>query len=306
MALPGEGSPVTGPPGGPTRPVRLPTALPRGTGGLIVAPLAAEAVHRARLGADLRPEDLAAATGITAAQVLEIEAGFARTFDGAPDLLSALGRVASRLRLPHDSLVDATLQAWSSNYAEQAAQAEPTGPDAALSDTAEVTVPDPGRVPGERSPLTVTLWVAGAALVVLVVALLLTTTGIIGHHAADTPTTTSPATRPTAPAPASSSFLRAGSTSATAAGYAVAGTSYSVTVSTTGRSWVEIGPPSGPAKIAQILQAGGTVSLRATGPLAVQIGAGGTSVVVSAGGHHRTLTPAHAPFTYNFTLNPAG
>ena len=37
------------------------------------------------------------------------------------------------------------------------------------------------------------------------------------------------------------------------------------------------------------------------GPAQVQVGAGGTKVIVTAGSHSQTLTPPSAPFSYQIT-----
>jgi hypothetical protein len=85
--------------------------------------------------------------------------------------------------------------------------------------------------------------------------------------------------------------------------YDVTAPTFSVTVSTDRPTWVEAGASAnGPATFAGELAAGATKQLQANGPLWLQVGAGGTTVVVKAEGKViGTLQPALAPWQATFT-----
>jgi hypothetical protein len=78
---------------------------------------------------------------------------------------------------------------------------------------------------------------------------------------------------------------------------------YAVTVTTsTGRSWVSIGATGQRPAFASILGPNSAQKELLLGPSQVDVGAGGTKVVVTAGKRSFTLTPAAAPFSYDFQI----
>ncbi|MBO0713191.1 MAG: hypothetical protein J2O39_05850 [Acidimicrobiales bacterium] len=90
--------------------------------------------------------------------------------------------------------------------------------------------------------------------------------------------------------------------------YNVTSQSFSVTVSTDRPTWVEArAGASGPTTFAAELPAGATKQLQSNGPLWIEVGAGGTTLVVHAGGKViGTLHPTLAPWQATFTPTPAG
>jgi hypothetical protein len=85
--------------------------------------------------------------------------------------------------------------------------------------------------------------------------------------------------------------------------YKVGIAAYQVTVTTTtGRSWVSIGGAGQHPAFAGILEPNSSQKEVLLGASQVDIGAGGTKVVVSSGHRTSTLTPPSAPYTYQFQL----
>jgi hypothetical protein len=78
---------------------------------------------------------------------------------------------------------------------------------------------------------------------------------------------------------------------------------YAVTVTTsTGRSWVSIGAVGHQPSFASIVPSNSSHKEILLGPSAVDVGAGGTKVIVNSGQRTSTLIPASAPFTYHFVI----
>ncbi len=78
---------------------------------------------------------------------------------------------------------------------------------------------------------------------------------------------------------------------------------YAVTVTTsTGRSWVSIGAAGQRPAFAGILAPNASQKEVMLGPSQVDVGAGGTKVVVTSGKRTFTLTPVSAPFSYSFLI----
>ena len=78
---------------------------------------------------------------------------------------------------------------------------------------------------------------------------------------------------------------------------------YAVTVTTsTGRSWVSIGAAGHSPAFAGIVAPNGSKKAVLLGPSTVDVGAGGTKVIVTSGHRTFTLTPASAPFRYQFVV----
>jgi hypothetical protein len=97
-------------------------------------------------------------------------------------------------------------------------------------------------------------------------------------------------------------LLTATGTGAGTANYTIDITAYQVTVTTTtGRSWVSIGIVGQKPIYAGILAPASSQREILLGPSQVDVGAGGTKVVVTSGKRSVTLTPLSAPFSYQFT-----
>ena len=78
---------------------------------------------------------------------------------------------------------------------------------------------------------------------------------------------------------------------------------YAVTVTTsTGRSWVSIGATGQHPAFAGILNPNSSQKELLLGPATVDVGAGGTKVIVTSGQRTQTLTPVAAPFSYSFII----
>jgi hypothetical protein len=78
---------------------------------------------------------------------------------------------------------------------------------------------------------------------------------------------------------------------------------YAVTVTTsTGRSWVSIGAVGQRPVFASILEPNSSQKELLLGPSTVDVGAGGTKVIVTSGARSFTLTPVAAPFSYSFLI----
>jgi hypothetical protein len=78
---------------------------------------------------------------------------------------------------------------------------------------------------------------------------------------------------------------------------------YTVTVNTTtGRSWVSIGVTGQTPAFEGIVNANSSQKELVLGSSQVDVGAGGTSVVVTSGRRSANLTPPSAPFSYQFLV----
>ncbi len=85
------------------------------------------------------------------------------------------------------------------------------------------------------------------------------------------------------------------------ASYRVAGEPFQVTVTSDRASWVQMGAPGGTPSFAGFVEPGSPRSFTVHAPLSLLVGAGGTTVKVSAGKTVSTLNPPQAPFTYDLT-----
>ena len=76
-----------------------------------------------------------------------------------------------------------------------------------------------------------------------------------------------------------------------------------MTVTTsTGRSWVSIGATGQHPAFAGILNPNSSQKELLLGPSTIDVGAGGTKVIVTSGQRTQTLTPVSAPFSYSFVI----
>ena len=91
------------------------------------------------------------------------------------------------------------------------------------------------------------------------------------------------------------------STGAGTASYRIDVGAYAVTVAaSTGRSWVSIGITGQHPIYEGILAPGTSQKEILLGPSQIDIGAGGTKLIVTSGHRSVTLTPPSAPFSYQF------
>jgi hypothetical protein len=157
-----------------------------------------------------------------------------------------------------------------------------------------------------RSPRLLRFAVAIVALAVIAgaVALGLVKAGVIDSSGnGGSPTTTPPTTHHVAAPPSRSPAVTQVSTGPGTATYTVNDAAYSVTVSTsTARSWISMGAPGQRPAFAGILSPNSSHKAILLGPSVLDVGAGGTTVTVTAGRQSTTLTPPSAPFTYQFQL----
>ena len=168
-------------------------------------------------------------------------------------------------------------------------------PDAGCSSSVE------SRVRAEKPPrfLCGSVWLAVAALLVCSAALVMVEVGLIGHSSGSRQL--SPRSLPMLQEQAS--LLREGSITLGQASYSVNASTYSVTVSTNRPSWFEVTPSPGLPVFAEVLEPGTIHRFTESGPITMQVGAGGTSIKVSTGYQTQSLMAPAAPFT--FLLSPA-
>ncbi len=173
-------------------------------------------------------------------------------------------------------------------------------------DTDKIPAVGRGRGPGRSGSgrwLRVAVVLVAIAVLAAGAALGLVKSGVIGNGngngsgTSGAPTTHHPrSTSTTAP------LLTAAGTGSGTANYTIAIPAYQVTVTTTtGRSWVSIGIVGQKPVFAGILAPASSQREILLGPSQVDVGAGGTKVVVTADKRSVTLTPPSAPFSYQFT-----
>jgi hypothetical protein len=143
------------------------------------------------------------------------------------------------------------------------------------------------------------------ALVVLAAgaALGLVKAGVIDKSGTNTPGASQATQHHPATLPSKTPLLTPVATGSGTATYRVAIPLYAVTVTTsTGRSWVSIGAAGKHPSFASIVGPNSSQREVLLGPSTVDVGAGGTKVIVSSGRRTFTLTPLSAPFRYQFVL----
>ena len=160
----------------------------------------------------------------------------------------------------------------------------------------------PGR-PGSARWLRAAVILVALAVVAAGAALGLVKSGVIGSGngggsgtSATPPAHHGTVTNPKAP------LLTSEQSGGGSASYRIAVPAYQVTVATTtGRSWVSIGSLGQHPTFEGILEPGTSQKEILLGASEVDVGAGGTKVIVSSGHRSVTLTPPAAPFSYHFT-----
>jgi hypothetical protein len=173
-------------------------------------------------------------------------------------------------------------------------------------DTDKIPAVGKERTPRAAGPsrwLRVAVVLVALAVLAAGAALGLVKAGVIGKSTGNgSGTSGAPGTNHPAAPSTSSPLLTAAGTGAGTANYTVAIAAYEVTVTTTtGRSWVSIGIVGKKPIFAGILPPAASQREILLGPSQVDLGAGGTKVVVTSGKRSVTLTPASAPFSYQFT-----
>ena len=157
------------------------------------------------------------------------------------------------------------------------------------------------RTRAEKHPrlLCRSVWLAVAALLVSSATLGMVKVGLIGHSSGSRqfPPRSLPRLQ------SQVSLLKEVSTTFGQASYSVNASTYSVTISTNRLSWVELTPSQSSPVFAEVLEPGTIHRFTESGPIAMQVGAGGTSIEVSAGYQTQSLMTPAAPFT--FLLSPA-
>ncbi len=191
-----------------------------------------------------------------------------------------------------------------------------TGRQGRLFSDASPTYADTDQIPAVRHDgrnsgrprtsrlLRLVVAIVALAVVAGAVALGLVKAGVIDNsNNGGSPTTTPPTTHHAAPPPSTSPAVTQVSAGSGTATYAVNDAAYAVTVSTsTARSWISIGASGQRPVFAGIIGPNSSHKVVLLGPSVVDVGAGGTTVTVTAGRQSTTLTPPSAPFTYQFQL----
>jgi hypothetical protein len=172
----------------------------------------------------------------------------------------------------------------------------------AYSDTAPTPIVGRQAAPpvGSSRWLRVTVVIVAIAVVGAGAALAVEKSGVLTSTPAHTGSATPPPTHTTS-SPSAPLVTQIASGPGTAS-YTVAVQAYHLTVVTgPGRSWVSVGAVGQKPAFEGILEPGTSKDVVLLGPSQLNIGAGGTSVVVKS--NHRTVTlkPPSAPFSYNFT-----
>jgi hypothetical protein len=166
---------------------------------------------------------------------------------------------------------------------------------------------DRDRRPGAPRWLRLAVTLVVVAILGAAAALGLVKAGVIGGNSKNPGQSTSATTHPTTPHttnPVETNTLltAAGTTSSGAASYTIHQHAFGVTVTTSvGRSWVQIGVVGQRPVFAGIVPPNSSQKEILLGTAQVQVGAGGTKVIISSGKKSQTLTPPSAPFSYQIT-----
>jgi len=268
------------------------------------------ALNRARVEAHVETEELAIRSGVGRGEVAAIDAGLPVVVPGAGEFLTDLDRIAASLGLTGSELVEETLAQWAEAFARQMRPSAPTGEpltapikpmeSAGPQALAGTTPPYPKtyKQPGsghrsERRLRTAVLVIATLLVASLAVLAVVDTMGGSGVRVS------SPTVSPTR---SQRTLLSSTGSSPSGASYTSSIQSLSLSFVSSRQSWVEVTGTKGPPLFAAIVGPGTTSPLNAGLPVTIQIGAGGTKVVVSS--DHRTmdLVPPNAPYTYSVSF----
>ena len=162
-----------------------------------------------------------------------------------------------------------------------------------------------GAAVARRGParwLRVLVAVVALVVVAAAAALGLVKAGVIDKSGTGSPKA-APVTHHHAAAATKGPLVTQVTTGPTGATYRINIAAYEVTVTTsTGRSWVSIGSAGKKATFAGVMNPNSSQKELLLGPSEVQVGAGGTKVIVTSGQRSVTLTPTAAPFAYLFVV----
>jgi hypothetical protein len=175
------------------------------------------------------------------------------------------------------------------------------------------TYPDTDKIPAYRAPgpvragparsLRILVVLVAVVVVAAGVTLGLVKAGVIDKSRTGSPKATSTAQHHAKAAASKVPLVTQVSTGAGTATYQVDIAAYAVTVTTTtGRSWVSIGSVGKSPSFEGVLNPNSSHKVLLLGPSQVDVGAGGTKVIVTSGARTFTLTPVSAPFSYQFLL----
>jgi hypothetical protein len=145
-------------------------------------------------------------------------------------------------------------------------------------------------------------------LVALVVVAAAATLGLVKAGVIDKSTTGSPTAAPSSKHDTSAASSKVPLVTPVSSGngtgiYRIDIAAYTVTVFTSsGRSWVSIGAAGRHPTFEGVLAPNSSQKELLLGPSQVDVGAGGTKVVVTSGKRTSTLTPVSAPFSYSFVI----
>jgi hypothetical protein len=178
---------------------------------------------------------------------------------------------------------------------------------------ASPTYADTDRIPAVRGGparprparwLRVLVAVVALAVLAAGATLGLVKAGVIDKGGPSGTGTTQTTQHPTSAARSAAPLVTPVSTGSGTATYRVAIAAYTVTVTTsTGRSWVSIGTAAAQhPNFEGILNPNSSQKEILLGPSQVDVGAGGTKVTLTSGKRTATLTPASAPFSYQFLV----
>jgi hypothetical protein len=156
--------------------------------------------------------------------------------------------------------------------------------------------------PGAARWLRVLVVIVALAVVAAAATLGLVKAGVIDKSTTGGPSGT-PTTHHASGGSSNAPLVTPVSTGNGTATYQVDVAAYAVTVTTsTGRSWVSIGAAGQRPAFAGILNPNSSQKELLLGPSQVDVGAGGTKVIVTSGTRSFTLTPVAAPFSYSFLI----
>ena len=157
--------------------------------------------------------------------------------------------------------------------------------------------------PGPSRSLRILVVIVALVVVAAEATLGLVKAGVIDKSGTGSPKATSTTTHHAAAAASKVPLVTQVSTGAGTATYRVGTAAYVVTVTTTtGRSWVSIGAAGKSPSFEGVLNPNSSQKQFLLGPSQVDVGAGGTKVIVTSGEQTLTLTPTSAPFSYQFVL----
>jgi hypothetical protein len=156
---------------------------------------------------------------------------------------------------------------------------------------------------GPARSLRVLVVLVAVIVVAAGAALGLVKAGVIDKSGTGSPKATSATQHHAAAAPSKAPLVTQVSTGAGTATYRVDTAGYVVTVvTTTGRSWVSMSASGKSPSFEGVLNPNSSHKVFLLGPSQVDVGAGGTKVIVTSGNRTSTLTPVSAPFNYQFQI----